>query len=164
MLKEDVMIVDDIDNQKETVDLLQIAYRMEIESTINYLSNSIHLDGILAEVVKNALSTDVNEELGHAKLIAKRIKQLGGRIPSSLDMKFDQFSLQTPFSSVELIKVIQGVIEAERDAIIHYRHIIAHCASIQDPVTADLVTRILAEEEEHCTLFEGYLKELTMGV
>jgi bacterioferritin len=51
------------------------------------------------------------------------------------------------------------VIDAERSAIEHYLNIIQHSAK-GDPVTADLATRILADEEEHRTLFEGFLAGL----
>ena len=139
------------------VDHLSTAYRMELETVINYLSNSIHLDGMLAEEVKRSLGGDVEEELGHAKELAHRIKQLGGRIPGSLELEFDQQSLAPPEHSTDVRYVIQGVIEAERSAIDHYRKIIALAEEEHDPVTADLATRLLADEEKHRVQFEGFL-------
>ncbi len=75
------------DAKKQTIRLLQKAYRMELETVMNYLANSIHLDGMLAEEVKRALSSDVTEELGHARRLASRMNQLGGRIPGSLNKR-----------------------------------------------------------------------------
>jgi bacterioferritin len=144
---------------QETISLLQTAYRMELETVTNYLANSIHLDGVDAVEVKRALDSDVLEELNHAKMLAHRIKQLGGRIPGSLELVFDQQSLSPPEDPLNIAPVIQGVIDAERSAIEHYLNIIQHSAK-GDPVTADLATRILADEEEHRTLFEGFLAGL----
>lgn len=144
------------DAQKQTVQMLQKAYRMELETVMNYLANSISLDGMQAEEVKRALSSDVTEELGHARRLAGRIKQLGGRVPGSLEMTFDQESLRPPQKSTDVNSVINGVIEAESSAIEHYRNIIRHSESSADPVTADLATQLLADEEEHLVLFQGF--------
>lgn len=142
--------------KEQTIQMLQKAYRMELETVINYLANSVYLDGMLAEEVKRALSSDVGEELGHAQKLAQRIKQLGGRIPGSLELKFDQESLRPPQSTTDVASVINGVIEAELSAIEHYRSIIHQGDSNDDPVTSDLATQILADEEEHLTLFQGF--------
>ncbi len=144
------------DATQHTIQMLQKAYRMEVETVMNYLANSVHLDGMQAEEVKRALSNDVTEELGHAQKIAHRLKQMGGRIPGSLEMKFDQESLRPPGDTTDLGSVIEGVIEAETAAIDHYRDIIHHAVSNDDPVTADLATKLLGEEEEHLTLFQGF--------
>ena len=53
---------------------------------------------------------------------------------------------------------IKGVIAAEEGACAQYHRIIA-ATQDHDPVTADLCTRLLADEEEHLVLFRGFLKE-----
>ena len=50
------------------------------------------------------------------------------------------------------------MIEAERGAVNHYSKIIEVCQEA-DPVTADMVTTILADEQQHMRTFEGFLKE-----
>jgi bacterioferritin len=140
------------------ISMLQIAYRMELETVVNYLANSVHLDGVLAEEIKRALAADVPEELGHAHKIAHRIKQLEGRIPGSLELQFDQESLQPPQDTVDIDRIVRGVVEAETAAIEHYRMIIEQTRDT-DPVTADLSTQLMADEEEHRTLFAGFLRE-----
>ena len=72
---------------KIIVTLLQAAYAAELETVANYLANSVWLDGLRAEEVKESLDEDVAEELGHAKRLARRIKQLGAHPPGSLDLK-----------------------------------------------------------------------------
>jgi len=48
---------------------------------------------------------------------------------------------------------------AEEGGIEHYRNIIKECGDA-DPVTANLVTDILAEEEEQLTSFKGFRADL----
>ena len=144
------------ESKQQSIQMLQKAYRMELETVMNYLANSVYLDGMAAEEVKRALSSDVTEELGHARSLAQRLKQIGGRIPGSLELKFDQESLRPPQKTTDVGSVINGVIEAELSAIEHYRNIIHHSESSDDPVTMDLATQILADEEEHLSLFQGF--------
>jgi bacterioferritin len=54
--------------------------------------------------------------------------------------------------------VIRGVIEAERGAIEHYSRIIEATDGV-DPVTQDMLTTILADEQNHLRAFEGFLRE-----
>ena len=143
----------------QIVGMLQTAYRMELETVINYLTNSIWLDGMRAEEVKRSLAEDVPAELGHAQQLANRIKQLGGTIPGSLQLTFDQASLQPPAKPTDMLSVVKGVVEAENSAINHYRSIIEAANTGSDWVTADLATTLLADEEAHRTQFMGFLRE-----
>jgi bacterioferritin len=134
------------------------AYTMEVETVINYLANSTILDGVRAEEIKKNLAADVQEELLHATELAKRIKQLGGTAPGSLDLSFDQKSLQPPSDTTDVMGVIKGVIAAEEGAIANYKNIIRLCDG-EDYVSQDLCIRLLADEEGHLVQFRGFLKE-----
>ncbi len=140
------------------VDLLIHAYWMEIETVMSYIANSINPDGVRAQEVIGALAVDVQEELGHAQTFARRIKELYGTVPGSLEFRAAQELLQPPADALDLEHVIRGVIEAERGAIEHYNHIIAVTDGV-DPVTQDMVTAILADEQSHLRTFEGFLRE-----
>jgi bacterioferritin len=105
------------------------------------------------------LSDDKQEELGHSQLFGKRIKELYGTVPGSLDFKAEQSFLQPPGDNMDIVHVIKGVIEAENGGIEHYNKIIEFADEHGDPVTADMVTTILADEEGHKRLFEGFLRE-----
>jgi bacterioferritin len=137
---------------------LKRAYGMELETVQNYLANSIDLDGVRAEEIKKSLAADIQEELGHAQMLAKRMKVLGGRVPGSLDLERNQKFLQPPQDSTDLIAVIKGVIEAEEGAIAQYEKIIHLCDQL-DFVTQDLAIGILGDEQEHRRAFVGYLTE-----
>src|SRR5438067_13259567 len=89
------------------------AYNMEIETVANYLANSLHLDGVRAEFVKQALAADIPGELTHATQLGNRIKQLGGNVPGSLELKMTQKSLQPPADTTDVVAVIRGVLDAE---------------------------------------------------
>ncbi len=144
--------------RNEIIGLLCTSYNMEIETVINYIANSEHLDGIRAQHIKNALGADIGEELGHAQQLAKRIKTLGGAVPGSKALRWSQSTLQPPADPLDVISVIKGVIEAEAGAIEQYQKVIL-AAGDDDPVTADLCTTLKADEEEHHRLFKGYLAE-----
>ncbi|WP_128475748.1 ferritin-like domain-containing protein [Halorussus pelagicus] len=143
---------------QEVTDLLKKAYSDEIETVMNYLTNSIVLEGVSAEEVKESLETDIQEELNHAEMLGQRLKQLDERPPASYDFEARQESLQPPESSTDVLSVIEGVLDAEEDAIETYRSLIA-AAGDEDPVTEDIAVTILADEEAHRTEFRGFKRE-----
>jgi bacterioferritin len=155
-------IVKNEQKRNEIVALLTQAYWMEIETVMSYIANSVNLDGVRAQEIKKSLATDVTEELAHAQQFAQRIKTLYGRVPGSGEFKSIQNYLQPPQETTDVVTVIKGVIQAERGAIEHYVKIINACDDA-DPFTADMVTTILADEEEHMRTFEGFLKEYEKG-
>src|SRR4028118_1844160 len=96
------------EKREQIVQELKVAYGMELETVQNYLANSVDLDGVRAEEIKKALSADIQEELGHAQMLAKRIKVLGGRVPGSLGLPREQTYMQPPQDSTDLIPAIKG--------------------------------------------------------
>lgn len=144
---------------EEITQLLRSAYGDEIETVMNYLTNSIVLDGVSAEEVKESLEADIQEELGHAQMLGQRLKQLDERPPASYDFEASQESLQPPEDSTDVRSVIDGVIDAEEDAIATYRDLVHAARDADDPVTEDLAVTILADEEAHRTEFRGFRKE-----
>src|SRR5215203_4300872 len=111
----------------QIVDALHKAYNMELETVTNYLANSIHLDGVRAEAIKNALTADITGGLGHATQIGHRLKQLGSSVPGSLQLKMTQKALQPPAETTDVAGVIRGVLAAENEAIDHYKSMIKMC-------------------------------------
>jgi bacterioferritin len=151
-------IIRDEAKRKEIVDLLTKAYWMEIETVQNYIANSVNLEGVRAEEIKESLAADVNDEVGHAQQFARRIKELYGLVPGSFAFKPEQKSLQPPPDTTDVVSVIRGVIEAEQGAVDHYTRIIKACENV-DYVTQDMATTILKDEEGHLRQFEGFMKE-----
>jgi bacterioferritin len=146
------------EKRTEILALLERAYWMEMETVMSYVANAAALDGIRAEEVAEALSSDVDDELGHARSFAARIKDLYGTPPGTMDFKAEQASLQPPADATDVVAVIRGVIEAEAGAIEHYTRLIEACDGV-DWATQDMVIDILRDEEGHLRQFERYLRE-----
>jgi len=146
------------EERRHLVELLAEAYWMEIETVMSYLAASVNLDGVRAQEVKQSLEEDVEEELGHARRFASRIKELYGVVPGSRDFSAEQTFLQPPEHQTDIVHIIRGVIEAETGAIEHYTRIVEETEGV-DPVTQDMVIGILRDEQGHRRLFEGYLRE-----
>lgn len=146
------------EQREEIVAMLTKAYWMEIETVMSYIANSVNPDGVRAQEVMASLEKDIQEELGHAQLFAKRIKELYGVVPGSMQFRAEQSFLQPNDDPADIVPVIKGVIEAEAGAIAFYNEIIEATDGV-DPVTQDMIIAILADEQGHLRLFEGYLKE-----
>jgi bacterioferritin len=146
------------DKREEIVDLLKKAYWMELETVMSYIANSVNPDGVRAQEIKEALEEDITEELGHAQQYAARIKELYGVVPGSEEFSAEQSYLQPPEHQTDVVHIVRGVIEAETGAIEHYTKIIEVTDGV-DPVTQDMVIAILADEQGHRRLFEGFMRE-----
>jgi bacterioferritin len=146
------------DAREHVIELLTKAYWMEVETVMSYLAASVNPDGVRAREIVESLEEDVDEELGHARQFAARIKELYGVVPGSKDFKAEQSFLQPPDQQTDIVHVIRGVIEAETGAIEHYTRIVEETEGV-DPVTQDMVIDILRDEQGHRRLFEGYLRE-----
>ena len=153
-----ILSPDSEDVRNEIVEGLKQAYWMEIETVMSYIANSVNPDGVRAREIVESLEQDILEELGHARQFASRIKDLYGVVPGSMDFSPEQTYLQPPGRQTDVVHVIRGVIEAESGAIEHYNRLIELTEGV-DPVTNDMVIAILADEEGHRRLFEGYLRE-----
>ncbi len=140
------------------IELLTKAYWMEIETVMSYLAASVNLDGVRAMEIKESLAKEVEDELGHARQFADRIKELYGVVPGSEDFSPEQTFLQPPEHQTDTVHVIRGVIKAETGAIEHYTRIVEETDQV-DPVTQDMVIAILRDEQGHRRLFEGFLRE-----
>ena len=157
-LDRGVLSSENSDKRERIVELLKQAYWMEIETVMSYITNSTNPDGVRAQEIIEALESDIEEELGHARQFADRIKELWGVVPGSLEFKAQQTYLQPPTEQTDIVHVIKGVIQAERGAIEHYNTIIEACDGV-DWATQDMVIGILRDEEQHLRLFEGFLRE-----
>jgi bacterioferritin len=157
-LDKGILSGDSSGNRDEIVELLTKAYWMEIETVMSYLAASVNLDGVRAMEIKESLAAEVEDELGHARQFADRIKELYGIVPGSEEFRAEQDFLQPPEHQTDVVHVIRGVIKAETGAIEHYTRIVEQTDQV-DPVTQDMVIAILRDEQGHRRLFEGFLRE-----
>src|SRR3954447_19074147 len=110
-------------DRDQIVAMLKKAYWMEIETVMSYITNSINPDGVRAQEIIESLKADIQEELGHAQEFGRRIKELYGVVPGSLQFAAEQSYLQPPDQQTDIVHVIKGVIQAETGAIEHYNKI-----------------------------------------
>lgn len=157
-LDRGVLSAENKQKREQIVSLLKQAYWMEIETVMSYIANSTNPDGVRAQEIIEALESDIEEELGHARQFAARIKELWGVVPGSMEFSASQRYLQPPAEQTDIVHVIKGVIQAERGAIEHYNDLIEACDGV-DWATQDMVIDILRDEEQHLRLFEGFLRE-----
>jgi bacterioferritin len=143
----------------DVIDLLRKAYLDEIETAMNYLANGTYLETVSGEMVAESLKEDVEEELHHAEELGYRLRYYGEVPPASADFEVNQESLQPPAEGSDVLSVIDGVIEAEEDAIETYEALIEAAEEADDPVTEDLATELLADEQAHRAEFLSYRKE-----
>ncbi len=155
---EGILSQDMTEKREQIIDLLKQAYFAELETVMNYVSQSVNPDGVRAQEIKEALEEDIQEELGHAQQFAQRIKDLYGVVPGSMEFKAIQDTLQPPEEQTDVVHVIKGVIDAETSAIELYTRIVEETEEA-DPVTQDMVIDILRDEQGHRRLFEGFLRE-----
>ena len=153
-----VMAEENAEVRERILELLHKAYWIEIETVMSYLAASVNPDGVRAQEIKESLAEDIEEELGHARQFANRIKELYGVVPGSLEFTAEQSFLQPAEEQTDIVHLIRGVIEAETGAIEHYHRIIEVTDQV-DWVTQDMVIAILHDEEGHRRLFEGFLRE-----
>ncbi len=146
------------DKRDEIIALLKQAYFAELETVMNYVTNSVNPDGVRAQEIKESLEEDIQEELAHAQQFAQRIKELYGVVPGSMEFKAEQDSLQPPEHQTDVVHVIKGVIDAETKAIELYTRIVETTNEV-DPVTNDMMIDVLHDEQGHRRLFEGFLRE-----
>ncbi len=147
-----------LETRERVIELLRKSYWMEIETVMSYLAASVNLDGVRAQEIKESLREDIEEELGHARRFAERIKELYGVVPGSEDFAAEQSFLQPPEEQTDIVHVIRGVIKAETGAIEHYTRLVEETDGV-DPVTQDMAIEILHDEQSHRRLFEGFLRE-----
>src|SRR4051812_9185952 len=91
-----ILAPDKTEQREKIVAMLQKAYWMELETVINYITNSTNPDGVRAQEIIESLKADVQEELGHAQQFAQRIKDLYGVVPGSMEFTPEQTYLQPP--------------------------------------------------------------------
>src|SRR3712207_9278119 len=82
--------------REQLIEMLKKAYWMELETVMSYITNSTNPDGVRAQEIIESLQQDVQEELGHAQEFAKRIKELYGVVPGSMQFTPEQTYLQPP--------------------------------------------------------------------
>jgi bacterioferritin len=62
-----ILADENTERRERVLELLTKAYWMELETVISYLASSVNPDGVRAQEIREALASDIEEELGHAR-------------------------------------------------------------------------------------------------
>ncbi|HOF74303.1 MAG: ferritin-like domain-containing protein [Pseudomonadota bacterium] len=136
---------------KKLLELLNKGIAREIQVSVQYMWQHVQWSGIPHYAIKDELKKVAIEEMKHAEEIAERLFYLGG-IPTT---KPDPV-----FVGETLKEMLTRDLKDEEGAIKLYREIIQMAQKEDDPTTARLFRKILADEEEHHDFFQGVLEGL----
>jgi bacterioferritin len=132
---------------KQTIDILQAVLATEIVCVLRYTMNAITATGISSEGVKAEFDEHAKEEQEHARQVAERINQLGGK-PNFNPEGLASRSASQYVEGGNLVEMIKENLIAERIACEHYRELIRYFGD-KDPTTRVMMESILSKEEEH---------------
>jgi bacterioferritin len=140
-------------NAKELIADLNRALANEWLAAFQYWAAGNAVGGFEGKGIAEFLEEQVEDELEHANLLAKRIVQLGG-LPISHPIQLTKIAsipYVEPRARSEARTILANALKVERQVIQEY-HALAKKTFGKDPVTYGIVTQILAgevaEEEE----------------
>lgn len=146
-LKEGALTKDYKADKAAVLKMLDQALATEWLCVMRYTQNAQSVQGIYGKTVADEFCEHANEEQQHAKWLAERIKQLGGKI--NLNPETFASRSQTEYTEGEnLSEMIKENLIAERIAIEIYGQMIRAIGN-DDPTTRRLFEKILEQEEEH---------------
>lgn len=127
--------------------LLNAALATEIMCVLRYRHHQIIAKGIDKPQVAAEFLEHAMDEERHMMMIAERISQLGGD-PDFNPATVSQRTATEYGKGLDLLKLIEEDLIAERIAIMVYRKMIAWFGT-QDPTTRRMLEDILKDEEDH---------------
>ena len=145
---------------KKLLELLNKALADEWLAYYQYWVGSKIAIGPMRNAVVAELSEHAKEELGHAELLAERILQLGGApILSPQDWyKLTNCGYEKPEDPF-VVRLLEQNIKGEQCAIKVYNELLEFVKD-KDPVTYDLVLKILEDEIKHEFELKSILEDI----
>jgi bacterioferritin len=134
-------------DKDQVIEILNEALATEIVCTLRYRFHYFAATGIHSAAVAEEFLEHANEEQGHADMIARRIKQLGGK-PEMNPAIIAKKAHSEYIEGNTLSEMLREDLVAERIAIETYREMI-NFFSDKDPTSRRMIEDILAVEEEH---------------
>jgi bacterioferritin len=132
---------------KEVIKRLNESLATELVCVLRYRRHYFMAIGIESEPIAKEFLQHSNEELSHADMLSKRIRQLGGE-PNFNPDTLSGMSHAEYVEGLDLQEMITENVVAERIAIESYKEFIQFVGD-GDPTTRRVLEQILAVEEEH---------------
>ena len=134
----------------ELIELLNKALADEWLATYQYWVGAKVIKGPLRSAAEAELLEHAQEEQKHANMLAKRIIELGGT--PLLDPKewIDRSNCgyEAP-QDPHVLRVVEQNIAGERCAIMTYKKILDRLKDADDPITFNMIRKIMEDEVEH---------------
>jgi len=145
---------------KKLLELLNKALADEWLAYYQYWVGSKIAVGPMRNTIVAELSEHAKEELGHAELLAERVLQLGGApILSPQDWyKLTNCGYETPEDPF-VVRLLEQNIKGEQCAIKVYNELLEFVKE-KDPITYDLVLKILEDEIKHEFELKSILEDI----
>ena len=125
---------------KKLIDLLNMDLELEYSAAIQYINHAAIMTGAAYGDIIKELKVHVNEEIGHAIILADQIDYLGGS-PSVNVGKIK--------TSEDNNEMLQQDLDGEEDAIKRYKIRIEQAEQLKEFALAQQLRNILAVEQEH---------------
>jgi len=146
-------------NKQELITMLNEALNDEWLTYYQSWIGAILMEGPMKNEIKGELFIHANQELNHALSIKNRLYQLGFAVNPNVEGQKKECRCQTPSDhSIEVI--LHKNLNNERIAIQRYQQI-ADYTFRKDPVTNQLINKILEEEIDHVQDIEEWLSIIT---
>jgi bacterioferritin len=146
----------------EVIKDLNSAYADEWLSHYQYFLYAQVIEGINAEILKEKLEEQSNDEMNHAKELVNRILELGGKPTTDIRKASTCGFSDPPENYSDLAKVIELVLEGERCAIEKY-NTLAKKYHMKDLVTHEIFEDLLKDEVSDEEDWENFLPSLKQG-
>jgi len=137
------------------IKLLNDSLATELVCVLRYRRHHFTVDGVTSPKIKEEFLVHAQEEQAHADKLAERIVQLGGK-PDFSPETLKSRSHADYDDSDTLASMVRANLVAERVAIEAYRQLIQLIGD-RDPTTRQMLTDILADEEEHADELKDWL-------
>jgi bacterioferritin len=125
----------------KVIEYLNQALKNELTAINQYFLHARMFQDWGLEALNSAVKAESIEEMHHADWLIQRILFLDG-MPNLQDLGRLRIGEDTQ-------EILRGDLALEEEAVTLLREAIAHCESVSDYVTRDLLDRILASEENH---------------
>ena len=134
-------------DRDQVISVLNEALATEIVCVLRYQFHYFMATGIHSKAIAEEFREHAEEEQAHARSIAERIKQLGGK-PEMNPIAVAKASHTEYKEGVSLADMIREDLITERIVIETYRDLARYFGQ-KDPVSRLMMEEILAKEEEH---------------
>lgn len=135
---------------KELIKMLNKALADEWLAYYQYWVGAFVVKGSMRKIVESELKEHAEEELKHANMLAERIITLGGtpNLDPSEWLKLTNCGYEAPFDP-HVEKILEQNIKGEQCAIMTYHNILEKVKLGNDPITFNMIRKIMEDEVEH---------------